>query len=155
MDLFRKKKAADAAAAAKQNTAVSDFDAELQRMEAQMKDLLSNQANASSMLAKPITTSSSPSSDELERELEELERQYGSSRGGDRAASISIVLRQGLKILKDLDNQPRTPDYPVLRKRLVGILMTGYDAYKKAKKGARRTKRKRATTRRRRAQRSS
>jgi hypothetical protein len=124
-------------------------------VEAEMRDLLSNQAKISNMIGKPIKTSNSPSDDELLRELAELERQYGSSRGGDRVAALRGMIRKNIDLIKQYDKYPATPQSAEARKRLLELAKNLNEELKRlTNKGARRTKRKKST-RRRRVRRSS
>jgi hypothetical protein len=152
MGLFNFRKTAKNPVAATQPVAAPTKE----EVEAEMRDLLSNQAKISNMIGKPIKTSTTVSDDELMRELAELERQYGSSRGGaEYHEKLRAILKRGLEILKEFDRNPGAPDYAANRKRLTEILVRGYREYKRATgRGARRTNRKKST-RRRRVRRSS
>ena len=127
----------------------------VEEVEAQMRDLLSNQAKVSNMIGKPIKTSTTVSDEELMRELAELERQYGSSRGGDRIAVLRGMIRKNIDLIKQYDKYPATPQSAEARKRLLELAKNLNEELKRlTNKGARRTKRKKST-RRRRVRRSS
>jgi hypothetical protein len=151
MGLFNFRKTAKNPVAATQPVAAPTKD----EVEAEMRDLLSNQAKISNMIGKPIKTSTTVSDEELMRELEELERQYGSSRGGDRVKALRGMISNTITLIKALDKYPATPESAEARKRLLESAMNLNAELKRlTNKGARRTKRKKST-RRRRVRRSS
>jgi hypothetical protein len=124
-----------------------------EEVEAEMRDLLSNQSKVSAMIGKPIKTSNSPSDDELLRELEELERQYGSSRGGDRVAALRQMIKNTIWMIRELNKeQPRSAQTIEAQERLLASARRLHaELQSLTNKGGKRKK----STRRRRVRRSS
>jgi len=149
MGLFNFRKTAKNPVAATQPVAAPTKD----EVEAEMRDLLSNQAKISNMIGKPIKTSTTVSDDELMRELAELERQYGSSRGGDRVAALRQMIKNTIWMIRELNKeQPRSAQTIEAQERLLATARRLHaELQSLTNKGAKRKK----STRRRRVRRSS
>jgi hypothetical protein len=149
MGLFNFRKTAKNPVAATQPAAAPTKD----EVEAEMRDLLSNQAKISNMIGKPIKTSTTVSDEELMRELEDLEKQYGSSRGGDRVAALRQMIKNTIWMIRELNKeQPRSAQTIEAQERLLASARRLHaELQSLTNKGAKRKK----STRRRRVRRSS
>jgi hypothetical protein len=87
------------------------------------------------------------SDEELERELEELMKQSGKSRGGDRIAALRAMIQNSINQIKLLKERPATPETLEAQKLLLETAKKLTAQLQELKK--RGAKRKRATRRKR------
>jgi hypothetical protein len=125
------------------------IDEEMAQLEKQLKELAVQQGIIDAQLGREWGARNSASEDEeLERELEELMKQSGKARGGDR---VRAMVLNSIQMIKALDKNPPTPESAEARKRLLETAKRLNAELARLKSGA---KRKRST-RRKKARRSS
>jgi hypothetical protein len=128
------------------------IDEEMAQLEKQLKELAVQQGIIDAQLGREWGARNSASEDEeLERELEELMKQSGKARGGDRVAQLRAMVLNSIQMIKALDKNPPTPESAEARKRLLETAKRLNAELARLKSGA---KRKRST-RRKKARRSS
>jgi hypothetical protein len=147
MPLFGKKKTVS------KTMTIDDELAELEReLGPELKALAQQQGVIDDKLGREWGRKKSASEDEeLERELEELMKQSGKARGGDRVAQLRAMVLNSIQMIKAIDKNPPTPESAEARKRLLETAKRLNAELARLKSGA---KRKR-TTRRKKARRSS
>ncbi len=135
----------------KRKTAKANIPTEedIKNIEMELNALMKKQRDIDYSLTGMRNSSPNVSDKELEDELEELMRQHGKSRGGDRLTQLRAMLTNSIQTIKALDKGPITPEISQSRMRLLETAKRLSAEIERLKKGARRTKRKRATRRRR------
>jgi len=121
-------------------------------MEDEIAELERQQSAIDDRLGREWSPTNSVSDEELERELEELMKQSGKSRGGDRIAALRAMIQNSINQIKLLKERPATPETLEAQRLLLETAKKLTAQLQELKK--RGAKRKRAT-RRKRARRSS